>query len=179
MQAEDVLDIWHHFNPNRFRLTWRSGDRKSRIDYILLPRSMIQMTTLVDVLPSFNSDHSIPTVDIIDNPNRRGRGYWKMNTELLRDKKYIETINQLLEEELLNFEFDTFIEKWEYIKLKIRGATIVFSADRKRRQDKKFEEYEAQLKQMEEKVEDFSQRQFNEVIRQMQDINAERTGVRW
>lgn len=175
MKDQNVVDIWRFCNPERFRLTWRSGQRKSRIDYILIPQSLVQMIEDVDILPAFITDHSLPVITLLENRNPRGKGYWKLNSSLLRDGEYVEIINQLLELEFQNFEFDTLIDKWEYIKMQIRSKTIEYSVKKKREMDKTFEICEKKLKTMEEQIDNFSQNEMNETIKQIQEINAIRT----
>ena len=60
----------------------------------------------------------------------RGRGYWKLNTSLLQDHRYIEKLNSLLGEIVLDNSFDSHEDKWEYIKVKVKQATIDFSRNK-------------------------------------------------
>lgn len=178
LAESDLVDIWRINNPNKFRLTWHSGDRKSRIDYIFLPHALIQLVNTVDILVSYNSDHSIPYLHLLQDNNSRGRGFWKFNNSLLYEKQFVDIINNLITVELDNYEFDSHKEKWEYIKMKIHGECIVYSANKRKEQKKRLEECESKLKQYEEGLIDdnhYNQYELTELFKTFHEIHAERT----
>lgn len=44
------------------------------------------------------SDHSQITIQIDFSPNKRGKGTWKFNNLRLQDPKFLELINELIQE---------------------------------------------------------------------------------
>jgi hypothetical protein len=80
------------------------------------------------VLPGIKSDHSIINLNLSTNNNKRGRGFWKFNSQLLHDSLYIEKVKSLinkLQTELSHIEDKGL--KWDFMKCEIRGLTLVHS----------------------------------------------------
>ena len=112
------------------------------------------MTSVKDItfLPSYRSDHSSVVLSLQINEFRKGKGLWKFNTSLLKDKTYIEEvkkyINNVKEQYMLpvyNFEYfkdninDELMEFsisnqlfLEMLLMEIRGKTIFYSAYKKK-----------------------------------------------
>lgn len=59
--------------------------------------------------------------------------------------------------------------------MKIRGVSLEYGARIKKAQDKKLEEAEQKLKEMEEHIDDFTQQEINQTIQIFHEINAEKT----
>ena len=61
--------------------------------------------TQATILPSFQSDHSPISLKLkYLNYCKRGKGYWKMNTNLLQDKVYQEQFEAKLPERLEKYK---------------------------------------------------------------------------
>ena len=51
-----------------------------------------------DIKPGLRSDHSVVTLKFeIKNTNKNGRGFFKFNCNLLKDKDYVDGINTLID----------------------------------------------------------------------------------
>ena len=64
---------------------------------------------------------------------KRGKGYWKFNTSLLKENEYTELIKGTIEEakqELRNGEWDSIEDWWEYLKKLLKAITINFCRGR-------------------------------------------------
>jgi hypothetical protein len=62
-----------------------------------------------------------------DKP-KRGRGFWKCNASLFKDKDYVKIINKKIEECKLQYpKMENKGLLWDVIKSEIRGATISYS----------------------------------------------------
>lgn len=58
-QDHDLVDVWRYLNPQKQRYTFRRGLKiASRIDFVLISKSLLNGVKLVDILPSVLSDHS-------------------------------------------------------------------------------------------------------------------------
>ena len=97
-----MIDIWRVRNPTgtlfTHRENTRSGIVQSRLDYFLISEGLSYAVKNTDIKPGFSSDHSLICVDMeLSETNKRGRGFWKFNNDLLTDKVYIDLIKSTLE----------------------------------------------------------------------------------
>jgi exodeoxyribonuclease-3 len=134
LEQYDLIDIWRILNPETKRYTWRSkgkrGIQQSRLDYFLVANSFIYRVGKCEIGPSIYSDHNIISLEIKCKPNNvRGRGFWKFNTSLLRDKEYVDKINNIIDETIENHkEIKNYGLLWDTVKMRIRGASISYSS---------------------------------------------------
>ena len=97
-----LVDIWRECHA-RGGFTWRRKKPTplcERLDFFLIASSLQQMVQKIEVQPNYLSDHSGVVLSMSNNFKKRGKGYWKLNTSLLKDLDYLEKINNLLEVEL-------------------------------------------------------------------------------
>ena len=93
--------------------------------------------------PSFASDHAIPHFTLKDScAGDKGPGYWKLNVKHLYDEDYCNMVKDILEECDEIFEIK---KKWEMIKMKIRGESIKFGAQKKKSQENILEALQVKL----------------------------------
>ena len=50
----------------------------------------------IEILPSYRSDHSSVVLLLEINDFIKGRGLWKFNVSLLKDKMYVNTVKNVL-----------------------------------------------------------------------------------
>ena len=63
------------------------------------------------------------TLNIALHSNPRGKGFWKLNTSLLSEIKYVQEIKTAIESTVKQYKDDTSMNPallWEMIKLKVR-----------------------------------------------------------
>ena len=135
--------------------------KQARLDFYLVSETLFQFVIDSDIVAGYRTDHSGIILKLKLQENERGRGYWKFNNTLLKDKKYIEEIKNTIEEvkntyiindnvnervnisnEQMKFNINDqlFLETLLMI---IRGNTIKYSAIKKRKkneEEKKLEE---------------------------------------
>ena len=111
---------------------------------------MYQFVSNVSILPGFQSDHSIVSLSIVLVPPEHGPGYWKLNTSLLKDPDYIERINRVIDIEL-GHTYPTLKQKWENLKLSVRGSTVQYASWKQKSRKNKTLVLEKKLKQYEDK----------------------------
>ena len=113
----NLVDIWRVCNPtcNTFthRENTRAGIVQSRLDYFLISEGLTYNIKKTYIKPGLSSDHSLIRLDIeLSNTNKRGRGFWKFNNDLLTDKVYINLIRAKIAgkslHELEFIQFDGF-----------------------------------------------------------------------
>ena len=84
------IDAWRVQNENKKKFTWRrlNPDKKqSRLDFFLVSENAFQYVHESSIVPGYRTDHSGILIKIKLQDNERGKGYWKFNNSLLKDKK--------------------------------------------------------------------------------------------
>ena len=77
--------------------------KQARLDYIITSSCFTDLITSVNIRPGYRSDHSMVELTFLISHFRRGRGTWKLNTSLLKDKEYISLIRNCIREEYLKY----------------------------------------------------------------------------
>ena len=82
----DLVDAWRILNPDISRFTWRQKHPEvhCRLDFFLVPQSILGNVTRTDITPGFQTDHSMISLNISSHTNKRGPGFWKLNTSLFK-----------------------------------------------------------------------------------------------
>ena len=130
----NLVDIWRVSNPEAKRFTWRGMTRGGRVfsklDYWLTSSHLIYDLVETSIDPSIKTDHSIISVTFeLNNTDKKGRGFWKFNSMLLRDQEYITTIKQLIQNSKINnAHLTNKALLWDFMKCEIRGETISYSS---------------------------------------------------
>ena len=101
-----------------------------------------------DVIPSLKSDHSaiVLSRNGIEN-SPRGPSFWKLNSSLLDDKKYVSLIN-IKYPSLWNDEFKDVTDPrlfWDLMKYRIRQESISYSKLKARERRSKMAALESNL----------------------------------
>ena len=81
-QELELVDPWRENNPNSKRFTWRCRNpvRMGRLDLFLTSNDIYTLSEKCSIEPGYRTDHSIITLNLNLNKERRGKGFWKMNT---------------------------------------------------------------------------------------------------
>ena len=152
MKENDLVDIWRHQHPDIFRYTWKSYRTPfiyERLDFFLTSFSMISSIAASEIFPGYRSDHRLVYIKVKIDQEKRGNGFWKLNTSLLDIKEYGDAIRRDIRLcKIDDKDKSDGLMLWEVMKCRIRGVSIKFSAKMKRekREWKKcMEKYLAQL----------------------------------
>ena len=113
MEEAEIIDIWRQQHPYERKFTWHRTKPPvfCTLDMILASFEMVGFIEKSDILPSFKSDHSVVTLDIYLHKEERGRGFWKMNTNHLRDQDCVNLINDCITEPEINLT----IAEWGFL----------------------------------------------------------------
>ena len=152
LKGSDLVDLWRQLYPDRHGFTWkrrRPTPIYSRLDYILSNKAFLQFLVDIKITPNMFSDHAALEMTISFTPHKRGPGYWKLNTALLRDADYVDKMNTLLDIELSQVKPGEFRKTWEVTKLAIRGSSIQYSARKQKSTRQKIEVLEKKLHRLE------------------------------
>jgi len=167
----EVDDVWRVQHPTTLRYTWRSRKTpiiQTRLDFFLTSRNITTRINCSDILNGFSSDHSAPVV-IIDIRNRdRGKGFWKLNAELLKDPTYKEKIRECIRETKEDNQNTNETLLWDTVKCRIRGTTVKYSGECNRKKRNKMLEIENLLTKAKENLELYSENTFPHIYKAMQ-----------
>ena len=95
IENNGFIDAFRHLNHDKKMYTWikKGGPQRSRLDMFLTSNSLKPYITNFNKYPAYKSDHNPITLTIDYSNFKRGKGYWKHNSILLRDVEYINRIN--------------------------------------------------------------------------------------
>ena len=138
----DLTDIWRDFNPEEKRYTWRQNKPEvhCRLDFFLVSVSIAGRVSKADILPGYKTDHSLCKIDVNYHSNKRGPGFWKLNSALLSEIEYINAIKATITQTVAQYEHDEEVDEvllWEMIKLEIRNTSIKYSKAKMKEMRKK------------------------------------------
>ena len=124
------MNTWSRRNPVR---------KQARLDFFLVNENIFPYVHDTNIIPGFRTDHSSILLKLKLYDNERGRGYWKLNNSLLKDRKYIQIVKETINEvksTYINHNQDTNVSDeniifdindqlfLETLLLIIRGKTI-------------------------------------------------------
>lgn len=96
----ELVDVWREINPEtlRVRYTWSRNNpiQQGRLDFFLVSENTLSEVKETDIIAGYRSDHSIITLQLEFKRETNHRNYWKFNSSLLKDKKYVEEIHKTI-----------------------------------------------------------------------------------
>ena len=126
----------------------------TRIDHIIIADVLLNNTTACDILPGILSNHSLVWVEISIAATPRGKGYWKLNNNLLANINFVKQLKQCIVDYQQindNGEVNPHVV-WETLKCVIRGESIKFSASLKKKKNLKQSDLEIKIEQIKKKL---------------------------
>ena len=147
VESLELLDPWRTCYPNDRKYTWRqcSPIKQSRLDFFLVTEDLFSLMKNTSIIPGYKTDHSAITFTFSASLAKRGKGYWKFNSQLLRDLDYIKKVKTCINESILEYYESGNIDDplnvklscndqvfFELIKMKIRSLTIGYSIQKAR-----------------------------------------------
>ena len=174
MQSRGILDIWRLRNPNKFKYTWSRQNPspiRERLDYFLVSYDLTHKILIADIDSAFASDHALPHITISTGSYDYGRGYWKLNTNLLLNEAFLEEAKILIEANAN--EYSDIKLRWEMTKLDIRGLAIKHSTRAKKSECNKLEVLERKQIQIQKQVEESDHTMFADHDKQLSLISKD------
>ena len=162
MHNLDLLDVWRELNPDTRRYTWRRSTpcQQSRFDFFLISNTLTPLVSNVDIKPGYKTDHSLVTLTLQFSKENKRNKFWKFNTSLLTDKVYLQEIDILIKDVIVEYAAFPYNKDilhtipstdvsltisdqlfLDVLLMKIRSKTISFASFKKR----KFEENKKNL----------------------------------
>ena len=86
---------------NKSQYTWKRKNNNreaSRIDYFLISKELVYKTQSCDIRPALirHTDHQAVSLRIKKDKVNRGPGIWKLNSSIIKDKRYKELMYKIL-----------------------------------------------------------------------------------
>ena len=152
----NLVDPWRICNPSKKSFTWQKKNpvKMARLDFFLISEELLSRIENTSITHGYRTDHSIVELEIKLSNFSRGRGFWKFNVSLLKDREYIkkvkETIRSLKEEYAACENWENFDDMniqftiddnifFELLLMKIREMTIKFSSIKKKERKSELE----------------------------------------
>ena len=129
-----IIDSWRALNPQNSEYTFIDPSfraRNSRIDLWLTSKAVTANTKSCTIVQAPAPDHKAVCVELTVKKKSRGKGYWKMNNEVIDEKDFKDGIKQLYDD-VVN-EYGNEVSRcnlWEYLKIKIKQFTISYCIKR-------------------------------------------------
>ena len=173
IEEENLLDVWRISNEDSRKYTWRRLNpviKQARLDFYLISENMFQFVTDTKIIPGYRTDHSGITLKLKLIDSERGRGYWKFNNTLLKDKDYVSLIKNTIDDvkktyvsnennlnhgNISNEEIQFHINDQLFLEtllMMIRGNTIKYSSEKKKKRLKEEKTLEEDIKRLENEL---------------------------
>lgn len=96
----NLVDPWRIKNPNVRKYTWsrKNPVKQARLDFFLVSEELLSIIDNVHILPGYRTDHSIIELDITINDFKKGKGFWRFNNSLLKNKDFVTNVKKIIKE---------------------------------------------------------------------------------
>ena len=177
----DYMDAYGLINDDKKGYTWRKLNPKkkqARLDYFFINFDVFVHLDDCQIVPGYRSDHSGVLLKLDFFEQARGKGYWKFNNSLLKDKKYTKIVKDTIDEVVsLHLKETKFVNEnsnnndynnndsdqnkefiindqllLETILMMIRGETIKYSSFKKKKQSEEEKQLEKEIENIEAKI---------------------------
>lgn len=178
----NLVDPWRVNNPTSKKFTWtrRNPTKQARLDYFLISEELMSILGNVKIIPGYRTDHSIINIEFKINDFERGRGFWRFNNSLLRDKEYILKIKEIINDTVFEYtrppyvpgpDAELYIRKdlfLDVLLMKIRSLSIYYSSLKaKERKDKKKDSI-TQIKALQEMYDMCPSQLYSDLLNELQ-----------
>ena len=191
-------DPWRTHNPDTKKFTWfrKAPIKKARLDFFLVSESLLNIIDKTNILPGYRTDHSMIYIDIKISEFEIGKGFWKFNNTLLKDKLYIQKVKNVIRHTKFEYALPVYnlrnleeIDEMELmftindqlffdtLLMKIRTMTIPYAAEEKRNRIKHKSELETEIIELEERI-NKSDNTYNELLNKLEELNSNLETIR-
>lgn len=158
MEQKSLVDIWRVRNPEEMKFTWKkvqSGQLiMSRLDYFLVSSDIALCTKDAQIKPGYKSDHSRIALQLDLSSVQRGKGFWKFNNMHLKDKKFLNMMNETITKfkyEVKNIQNSPLETQWMQLKNSMIGVAKSFSINKAKAKNSLIENFEMRLINLDKK----------------------------
>ena len=108
MEENSLVDVWQLFNEDVRAYTWKRLNpvrKQARLDYFLINETCLEYVMDTSINPGYRTDHCSILLKLKFINNEQGRGYWKFNNYLLKNKDYVKLVKDTIQQDISNIEF--------------------------------------------------------------------------
>ena len=99
IEEENFIDVWRIMNEESKVYTWRRLNQpRNKLDFYLISDTMPVFVMATEIVPGHGTENSGIILKLKFHDTERGKSYWKFNNSLLKDKKYIEHVQNTIKE---------------------------------------------------------------------------------
>ena len=94
MERHNLIDIWRKNNPDKKKFTWfrPSPQKAGRLDYFIISPSILDIYADAYISYKYRSDHCKIGIKLHLDKSVKGKGTWKLNSDLLKDSELTKQI---------------------------------------------------------------------------------------
>ena len=127
----ELFDVWKLFHGDERDFSWTNNSPidwiARRPDYMSVNSTLFYKSVNCDLVTVEKSDHRGVLLEICLMKVDRGPSYWKFNDSLLKDRLYLDLMNEKLDLWSQALEGFPAQLKWDYFKIKIKEESIAYS----------------------------------------------------
>ena len=129
MDTNMLEDVWRVRNEEKRRYSWYARGRgiASRLDFVLASQGITRNIQEVLYIAGIHTDHSAIHCVMECHENIKGPGYWKMNTNLIKDTGFLEGLCELVQSLKSQTMEMCPISRWEYLKTQMKKWIVEYS----------------------------------------------------
>ena len=156
MSNLNLSDMWRKLNPEIRDYTYidpttRHSD--SRIDVVMLSDGLVNYAQICEHRYAPVPDHKAVILKLCTSPNKRGKGYWKLNVSLLADDKYVQDVKDIIKKTVIEHVSVVNIGiVWEMVKIRVKEYSIFYSQKKAKNRDNKIKNIENELIAVDKKI---------------------------
>ena len=122
-------DSWRFLHPDEKEFTWSRSNPPSakRLDYVLVSETLVCALNDSYIKTIGFTDHRLVVSKLIFSPFRYGKGMYKINTSLLKDKDYCSFITKLIHKTLNDYHDLNPHLQWEMVKHEVKEVSYQYS----------------------------------------------------
>ena len=127
MSRLNVIDVWRVLHADEKAYTWSKAQAfiARRLDYCFVSDNVMQSCVSCDIVSLPNTDHRTVTLRLSTSSFVRGPGYWRFNNSHLKDPVFVDKLNNMLENALIEEkQISNTQNVWDLTKVKIRDFCI-------------------------------------------------------
>ena len=98
MKRHNLINIWRKNNPDKKKFTWfrPSPQKAGRLDYFIISPSILDIYADAYISYKYRSDHCKIGIKLHLDKSVKGKGTWKLNSDLLKNSDLTKQIDGIL-----------------------------------------------------------------------------------
>ena len=161
-----LIDVWRKVHVDKKQYTWRNKSLQiaSRIDFMLISKDLKNDVMKTDIRPVLSGDHNAVSIILKVKGIRIGPGFWKLNSDLLKESEYCENIKEIINNVIKEMKNSciSWREAWELCKIRIREYSIHYAKGKNNKENN--------VTILEEKLQDLNEKMWKTESKKMREV---------